>query len=281
VSRARSLAAALLAVAGGAGLAAPRRCVAAGADRRVQVGDPVQDVELRTVDGGAGHLLQRGAAASVFVFFRLEHERSADTLRELAQCEKEFARRPVHWVGVVSDAWPPAAVRALVAETGVRMPVLVDAGDALYGKLGIRLHPVVGIVDAAGRLAAFEPFREINYCDRIRVRIRLLLGEATPADVAQVDAPAATPLPHSDVGLSRRHVAFARKLHELGQDERALAEVQKALGLAPSAAAWALRGQILAERRSCREATQAFDAALRIEPGNAAALEFRKRGCPR
>lgn len=281
MSRARRVAAALLALAGGAGVAAPRRGGAAELDRRVQVGDPVEDVELRTIDGGRAHLLVKGVAANLFVFFRLEHERSADTLRELAECEQEFARRPVRWVGVVSDAWPPAAVKALVAETGVRMPVLVDDGDALYARLGIRLHPVVGIVDARGRLAAFEPFRQINYCDRIRVRVRLLLGEATPADVARVDAPAPTPLPHSDVGVSRRHVAFARKLHELGQDDRALAEVQEALGLAPSAAAWALRGEILAGRRSCREAAQAFDAALRIEPGNAAALEFRKRGCPR
>jgi tetratricopeptide (TPR) repeat protein len=197
----------------------------------------------------------------------------------MARCEKEFEKRPVRWVGVVSDSWSPDSVKAFVKEAGVRMPILVDAGDALYGKLGIRLHPVIGMVDRAGKLTAFEPFRQINYCDRIRVRIRVLLGEATEADVARVDEPAATPLPHSDQGVARRHVNFARRLHELKQDDQALAELEKALGFAPSAAAWALRGEILAGRGQCPEATQAFDAASRIEPANPVVLEARKKGC--
>src|SRR5512134_2086744 len=107
--------------------------VQADADRRVQIGDPVEDVELRTIDGRKDHLLQKGIAANVFVFFRLEHERSLDTLKDMAACEKEFAARPVRWVGVVSDSWDLEQVKAFVKEAGVRMPVLVDAGDALYG----------------------------------------------------------------------------------------------------------------------------------------------------
>jgi tetratricopeptide (TPR) repeat protein len=166
-----------------------------------------------------------------------------------------------------------------VKEAGVKMPVLVDAGDALYGKLGIRLHPVVLMADRSWKLTAFEPFRQINYCDRIRVRIKLLLGEATQADVTRVDEPAATPLPHSDQGVSKRHVNFARRLHDLKQDDQALAELQKALGMAPSAAAWALRGEILAGRGQCAEATQALEAALKLEPTNPVALEAKKKGC--
>jgi peroxiredoxin len=279
LSPARVVAAALLAAVEGIGVAAPGQTVAGELDRRVQVGDQVEDVELRTIDGGKAHLLQKGATANVFVFFRPEQDHSADTLKDMARCEKEFEKRPVRWVGVVSDSWPTETVQALVKEAGIQMPVLVDAGDALYGKLGIRMHPVIGIVDRSGKLAAFEPFRQINYCERIRVRIRLQLGEATAADVAKVDDPAPTPLPHSDQGVSRRHVNFARRLHELKQDDQALAEVQKALGLAPSAAAWALRGEILAGRGACPEAAQAFDAALKIEPANAVALEGKKKGC--
>lgn len=281
MSPARVVAAALLAAVEGVGVAAPGQTVAGELDRRVQVGDPIEDVELRTIEGGKAHLLQKGATANVFVFFRPEQDHSADTLRDMARCEKEFEKRPVRWVGVVSDSWPAETVKALVREAGVRMPVLVDAGDALYGKLGIRMHPVIGIVDRSGKLAAFEPFRQINYCERIRVRIQLQLGEATAADVARVDDPAPTPLPNSDQGRSRRHVNFARRLHELKQDDQALAEVQKALGLAPSAAAWALRGEILAARGSCPEAVQAFDAALKIEPANPVALEGKKKGCTR
>jgi tetratricopeptide (TPR) repeat protein len=252
--------------------------VLADADRRVQVGDPVEDVELGTIEGRKDRLLSKGVAANVFVFFRPEHERSRDTLKDMAACEKEFAAKPVRWVGVVSDSWEAGQVRAFVAEAGVRMPVLVDAGDALYGKLGIRLHPVIGIVDRKGKLAAFEPFRQINYCERIRVRIKLLLGEATEADVARVDNPESSPLPHSDQGVARRHLNFARMLQRINQPDKALQEVQKALAIAPSADAYALHGQILAGQGKCPDALRAFDAALKLEPGHAAAREGRK-GC--
>lgn len=270
------VAAVLFGLATGAS-AAPAPAAAAEGDRRIQIGDPVEDVELRTLDGKRERFIQRGLAANVFIFFRLEQERSLDTLKDMASCEKEFAAKPVRWIGVVSDAWPVEQVRAMVKEAGVRMPVLVDEGDALYGKLGIRLHPVIGIVDRKGKLAAFEPFRQINYCERIRIRVRHLLGEASEADVARVDEPEATPLPHSDQGVARRHVNFARTLHGIKQHDKALEEVGKALAIAPSAAAHALRGKILADLGRCGDAKPSLDAALKIEPGNTVALEGRKR----
>ncbi len=274
-----------LAAAGIAGLAgglsaAPARAQSDRSDRRVQVGDPVQDVQLDALGGGKDRLLAKGVKANVFVFFRPEQERSADTLKDLAGCEKEFAGKPVRFVGVVSDSWPADVVQALVRDTGVRMKVLVDGGDALYGALGIRLHPVILIVDAKGKLAAFEPFREINYCERVKVRIRWLLGEATEADIAKVDEPERSPLPHSEAGVAKRHLNFARMLHKIGQDEKALEEIAKGIAVAPGAAAYALQGEILAALRRCPEAVRAFDAALKIEPANAVALDGKKR-CPK
>lgn len=247
-------------------------------DRRVQVGEKVDDAELRTLDGKRERLLGRGAKASVFVFFRLQQERSLDTLKDLARCEKEFEGKPVRFVGVVSDSWPADEVRAFVRETGIRMPVLVDEGDALYGKLGIRLHPVIGIVDGQRRLVAFEPFRQINYCDRVRVRIRLALGEATEADVAKVDQPERT-VTHTEGGVARRHLNFARQLHRIKQEEKALEEVKKSLAFAPSADAYALQGEILAAQGKCPDAARAFDAALKMEPAHAVAKDGRKL-CP-
>jgi tetratricopeptide (TPR) repeat protein len=276
-------AAAALALAGGL-LAIPARARAAPEvsdriDRRVQVGDRVEDAELRTLDGGRDRFLAKGAKANVFVFFRLQQERSLDTMKDLARCEKEFAGKPVRFVGVVSDAWPADEVRAFVREAGVAMPVLVDEGDALYGKLGIRLHPVIGIVDAKGKLVAFEPFRQINYCDRVKVRIRLVLGEATEADVARVDEPEKT-VTHSEAGVARRHLNFARQLLRIREHEKALDEVKKSLAFAPSADGYALQGEVLVALRRCPDALRAFDAALKLDPANAAARDGKKSCAP-
>ncbi len=271
-------AAGVLGLAGGL-LATQARAESDRADRRVQIGDVVQDVQLQTLDGGQARLLQKGVKANVFVFFRPEQERSVDTLKDLATCEKEFAAKPVRFVGIVSDSWPADEVKALVKETGVKMTVLVDKGDALYGALGIRLHPVIGMVDARGKLTAFEPFRQINYCERVKIRIRFLLGEVAESEIAKVDEPERSPLPHSEEGVAKRHLNFARMLHKIGQDDKALEEVAKGIVVAPGAAAYALQGEILAALRRCPEAARAFDAALKIEPANAVATEGKQKGC--
>ena len=87
---------------------------------------------------------------------------------------------------VAVRAQAAADVKAAVAATGIQMPVLVDDGDVLYDRLGIRLHPMVGIVDQKAVLAAMEPYRQIDYCDVIRTRIKVLLGEATAADLERI-----------------------------------------------------------------------------------------------
>jgi peroxiredoxin len=241
----------------------------------VAIGDLVDDAELRTVDGARHPLLQKGAAVNVLVFFRPEQGHSMDALRDVAACERDFAGKPVHWVGIVSDSWTTADVKAFVAETGIRMPVLWDAGDALYGKLGVRLHPAIGIVDAKRRLAGYEPFRQINYCDRVRARIRIVLGELPESAFASVEAPERS-ITRTDDGVARRHVNFARSLFRIGKHDKALAEVQKSLAVAPSATAWVLQGQILAAGGSCPDALRAWESALKLDPANPEALAGRK-----
>jgi tetratricopeptide (TPR) repeat protein len=241
----------------------------------VEVGQAIDDLELRTLDGKPHRLIARGAVANVVVFFRPQQERSTDTLKDMAGCEKEFAAKPVHWVGVVSDSWSADEVRAVIAETGIRMPVVFDRGDELYGRLGVRLHPVIGIFDAQRRLAAYEPFREINYCDRVRAQIRFVLGEMTAAELAKVQDPERSET-RSDAGVAGRHTSFARSLFRIQKYDKALAEVQKSLMVTPTAGAYALQGQILAAQGNCADALRAFDAALRLEPTNADALEGRK-----
>lgn len=244
-------------------------------DRHAQLGDLVDDVELPTVDGRKDRLLGKGMKANVFVFFRPDQEHSLDTLKELAACEVEFQSKPVRFVGVVSDSSPADEVRTAVNAAGVKMPVLVDTGDALYARLGVRLYPLIGVVDGKRKLVAWEPFRKINYCERARVRVRYLLGEATELDIAKVDAPEASENKSTEEGKAKRHVNFARMLLQMGDHAQALAEVQKALLIAPSAAAYTLQGEVLAAMGKCPDAARAFDAALRIEPGNKVAQAKR------
>jgi tetratricopeptide (TPR) repeat protein len=270
-SRKAARLAVLLAAAAGTAGPAP-----APAFANVAVGERIDPVVLRTADGRSEPLVSAGARVNVFVFFRPRHDHSLETLKALAGCEVEFAEKGVRWVAVVSAAADPGDVRQAVEESGIRMPVLLDPEDRVYGKLGVRLHPVVGIADGQLRLVAYEPFMKINYCDRIRARVRFLLGEIGADDLRRVEAPEKATMPGEVEGAARkRRLNLAEMLLRAKQYGKAEGEARRVLEADPKvAAAWVLLGDALAGQGKCPEATKAWGEALALEPGNAGA----KRG---
>jgi tetratricopeptide (TPR) repeat protein len=239
----------------------------AGAVARAEPGTRLDDVQLRSVAGGTERLLSTTARANVFVFFRTGQERSADTLRQLAACERELVGKPVHWAAVVSGSEAVADVQAAIAESGIRMPVLVDEGDVLLDRLAIRMHPMVGIADQKLVLVALEPYRQIGYCDLVKARIRVLLGEMDRAELERVLEPPRSPLPGADpMKKAMRDVNMARRLVKLGKYAEARRFAERALGVAPVAQAFAVIGTAWAREGRCAEAARAYEQALKLDP---------------
>lgn len=243
----------------------------------VDVGETVENEELPGLDGGKKPLLQRGKVG-VFVFFRPNQDHSQDTLQRLAEIEKEFASRPVYFAAVVSDSWPAEEVRALVRPLGLRMPVLVDRADALYGKLGVRLHPVIGITDRAWKLTAYQPFAKINYGEVIRAQIRRALGEIGEAELAKVLEPPRATMPGDDVRfVAKRDVNLGKIFLGKQNWEKALESARKGQERDPTfAGAHTLAGQALAGMGKCADAVHEFETALKLDPKETAAADGKK-----
>ncbi len=247
------------------------------ADAHAAAGTLIEDVELATITGGKARLLSAKARANILVFFRTGQERSYDALRMLATCEKALAGKPVHWVGLVSSSEIPAEVQDLVARTGIAMPVLVDKDDKIYGALGIRLHPMVAIADGAFRLSTIEMYRQIDYCDVVKGRIKVLLGELDAAGMEGILNPARGTLPGEDIrDVARRDVNLGRRQLEIKQYDKALASAGKALEKAPLASAFALIGDVHAARGGCAAAVKQYDQALKLDPTEKHALAGKK-----
>jgi tetratricopeptide (TPR) repeat protein len=237
------------------------------ADAYAEPGTIVENVELKTLAGGKEKLLSNKVKANIFVFFRPAQERSTDALKQMAACEKEFAGKPVRWVALVSSTEKPEEVQPMVTESGIKMPVLIDEGDALYNKLGIRLHPMVGIMDAKGKLFAIEPYRQIEYCDLIRTRIQIALGEKTEADLARIENPDKGGLPGDDpMKKATRDVNMARRLFEIGQYQKAIDRAKKALEIAPIPRGFSLQAEGYSKLGKCAEANTLADQALKLDP---------------
>jgi hypothetical protein len=242
---------------------------------RTGVGEFIENVELPVLSGGKQTLLGE-ATVNVFVFFKPGQKHSRITLTQLVECEKEFAGKSVHWVAVASDRFKPAEIKADVKATGLSMPVLIDTGDELYGRLGVALSPNIGITDKQHKLLADLPFAKVNYTTVIRGHIRHLLMEISDAELQSILNPPAA-IQGGDAEVARRRLKYAEKLFQSRQDEEALKNVQKALEKDPKlAAAYALQGQILSAHGRRDEALKAFDEALKLDPSNEAARSGKK-----
>jgi tetratricopeptide (TPR) repeat protein len=236
---------------------------AAQAFREVAVGAQVRNRDMRTLDGKTAPLFT-SVRANVFVFFRPGHDHSAEALGQLAKLEVEFRGKPVRFVGIVSDADAPDEVAAMVRAAGVRMPVLVDARDALYGELGVSLHPSVGIANERHKLVAYQAFRRINLLDILRGRIQLALGEISEAQLEAIIEP---PVAEVAVNRARARVNLARNLLSVGDVEGAVDSARAAVALEPARSeTHAILAEALAQAGKCEESAKAAAQARWLDP---------------
>lgn len=240
-------------------------------------GTPIESTALPTLGGPKEPLTVKGKV-NVVIFFRTGQEYSKTALAELAALARDLEGKSVHWAAVVSDRFPAAAVKALVAETGLKMPVLVDAGDAVYARLLVIMHPTVIITDAERRLTGFEAFAKINFRPRVRARILHALKELTDKELdtalnpPEVETAGAT-------ALAKRNVKMAERLLKVGNVKGALESAKKALERDPKlAAAHAIHGAALAAQGDCPGALRSFKQALALDGKDPTALEGQK-GC--
>ena len=109
------------------------------------------------------------------IFFRPGQDFSRLALKELAGVQKELAGKSIRWVGIVSDRAAKDDVQAMVKESGISMLVLIDVGDAFYGKLGVAQVPVTVLFDEQHKLVAYQSFTKVNYAAVVTARVRYLL----------------------------------------------------------------------------------------------------------
>jgi hypothetical protein len=216
------------------GLALLSLAAAPSAGARVEAGETLEPVTLPTLAGATEPLVARTSTVNVVLFWRPGQDASLDTLKQMANCEKLFVGKSVHMVAVVSSSYPAAEVKAAVAASGLHVPVLVDLGDALYGKLEIRQHPLVVVADASGKVALSQPYTRLRYCEVIHAHVRHLLKEIDAAGLQLALNPPAASMPSDDkTAVARRWVIMGKRDLEEKNCERAVASFEKALSLAP------------------------------------------------
>ena len=247
--------------------------------QNLPLGSPVPDVELPAANGGSGRLLglPRQHKASVFLFFRPGQANSRAVLEELGRMVPAFAGKPVHWCAVVSSNQPMAQAQEDFAEAKLAIPLLVDKDEALAARIGVVLHPVIGVADGEGKLAMYHPYRAVSYGVRLRAMLQFLLGEIPKQELDAVTDPA-PPMYGGGSAKALRHLRLAERLYEGKRAATALAELEKCIKLDPDlAAAHALLAEIIAAEKGCAAAKVPLELALKLDPANPRALGIRNR----
>jgi tetratricopeptide (TPR) repeat protein len=244
------------------------------AHAHADVGTPAPNLELVSASGEKVKVVDAKARVSVLVFVRTGQERSLDALKAMVKCEKDFAGKPVRFLGVLPGDTPVEEAKALAAGSGVKMPLLLDAGDVLYDKLLVRGHPVIFLLDAKAKVAHFEQYRQIDYCMVIAARIRFMLGEIDQAALDKIMEPPKNTMPgENPQDVANRDVNLGRRQLKIKEYDKAIASARKALAIAPVAGAYALLGEVAAARGDCPGAMTQFDTALKIDPKEKHALD--------
>ncbi|MDR3762553.1 MAG: tetratricopeptide repeat protein [Acidobacteriota bacterium] len=231
-----------------------------------QLGTPITDFELTSLDGPKQHLFGPEELNAI-LYFRPGQDFSLMALQEVAAVQKELAGRSIYWVAVVPGHTPDKDAQGEARQAGLAMPVLMDEGDRLYGQLGVAQLPVVVMIDHGHRLAAYESFRKVNYQAVVRARLRFLLKEISEQEMAEALNPPAATTDSDEAAAHRRLTLAARLLHD-GKYDAALNSVAVSLERNPTAEAYLLRGDILAAQGKCADAAASYNEALKLEPAN-------------
>ncbi len=248
-----------------------------GARAHADAGTVVPNVEMRTLSGARDKPVSPRVRANVLVFVRPDQDRSVEALKAITACAREFAAKPVRFVAVMSASSTPDEIRATLQKAGATLPVILDDNDALYGALDIRLHPMVAFVDGGARLAATEMYRQLDYADVIKGRVRLMLGEIDAAAIEKILNPEASTAPGADLEKkAMRDVNMARRMLAMDDADSALQAAQRGIEVAPIAAAYSVMGEAWAKKGNCAEARKAFAEALKRDPADAKAAAGQK-----
>jgi tetratricopeptide (TPR) repeat protein len=245
--------------------------------RNIKIGAELPNAQLQSLGKKSAPVLKLGEKVNVFVFFRLNQEYSKAALEILGEVCKAFKGRSVHCVAIVSDYYNKKAARKTIRNTGwTGSNTLIDKEDLYYSKLGVSLHPTVGIADGSFVLLAYETFTQANFYQIIEARIKYALGDINKEQLKYaLNPPAMEKM--DEKSRAQLNVNYAKKLFEMGKLNRAIEQAQHALSQDDQLAeAYGLIGLIYAKQKKCGKAQPELEKALSLDKNNHLAQKGKK-----
>ncbi len=116
------------------------------------------------------------ANITVLVFFRPDQNYSRLVLSQLEDCRAGLSQLPVRLLGVVSDHYSQSAIKKALNSSESELEVIIDRGSRLAAKIGVKVHPLLAIVDRNHTLTKKQTISKANMCVPLTKRVQFALG---------------------------------------------------------------------------------------------------------
>lgn len=196
--------------------------------------DPVGHFALSDIDGDpvtSDELRGRAWFLTFLTAHQKRSERAVDDLARLVSIRRDAGQR-VDLLVVVSGGEGVEFFRGKEATLPPGTRMLLDPGDALWGRLGVVVTPTSLLIDADGDVRWVRAGHSFDFMTEARASLDRVLGLAqTPAD-PNAESVSAGDDPSEQAW---RHQRMAEVLARRGEIEPALEEIRKAVDFTPGA----------------------------------------------
>ena len=236
--------------------------------RNIKVGDPIGTLELSDLDGKAIDAAKWIGSPSVWIFVSAEQVSSETALKDLQTVLDSLVGSNIKAVALTSDAARVPYFRQLRTRGRIRIPIVLDVGRTIYGRIGVIVLPTTLIIDKDGKVYHILSGHNLAYKKELSAHLSFLAGRI---NVAELKRRLTTTQPARDPARERaeRLCRSAEIMIRRGLPGGAAADLRRAIEADPNYLPAYVR---LAELETAKDdyaaAEKLIDAVRKIEPSN-------------
>lgn len=200
--------------------------------RNVERGEPVGEFVLEDIHGHRVSTSDWEGKPAVWLYVSPDQRSSELAVRELQGQLDRLEAAGLGAVILTSEADRLPYFRLLVEKNRISVPVVVDSGREVYGRLGIIVFPTTFLVDAAGKLHATLSGHDLGYEQKLGAHMAFLAGKITAKQLER-DLSMAAPIIDPARERAERFVRSAEIMLERGLAAEAAAALRSAVAADP------------------------------------------------
>lgn len=235
-------------------------------------GQPAPGFSLSSIDGNRISLSEYKGKIVIFIYWRTDHERSLDALKDGAVVLKKFKGKDVQIISAVAESEKIDDVKEILMTNGIEYPVFVDSNRQIYSSYGIRVYPTTVIIDKNGTLAHDIPSHPLTYKRKLEGYVKNLLGEIDENELKEVLSSRKDSKDKASLEALRLY-NLALKFTKSGMLDMAIDTAGKSVAAKPDMTkSHILLGFLYLETKEADKALEAFNRAIELDPHSHDAL---------